>query len=80
MVKQWAMSYVIGAVIFGLMMPGIDNYAHAGGFAGGYLLSAFFNPMTPERGDHLIVALVCLAASALAVIASVVTGLPLVPH
>ena len=37
-------------------MPGIDNYAHAGGFLGGYATSAFFNPLTRERGDHMLVA------------------------
>jgi len=77
LVKQWAMSYVIMAAVFGILMPGIDNYAHAGGFAGGYLMSAFFNPMTRERGDHLLVAFLCLAASALALVASVWHGLPL---
>ena len=24
-------------VLIGFLFPGIDNYAHAGGFAGGYL-------------------------------------------
>jgi rhomboid protease GluP len=77
MVKQWAMSYVIMAAVFGLLMPGIDNYAHAGGFAGGYLTSAFLNPLTQERGDHMIVAFICLVATVLAIIASVIHGIPL---
>jgi hypothetical protein len=58
-----------------LLVPGIDNYAHIGGFAGGYLASAFLNPMSRERGDHTIIALCCLAASAISIIASIVTGL-----
>jgi hypothetical protein len=56
---------------------GIDNYAHLGGFAGGYLTSAFLNPMTRERGDHMIIAVICLVASALSIIVSIITGLPL---
>ena len=36
MVKQKATVIMIQAVIFGLLVPGIDNYAHLGGFAGGY--------------------------------------------
>jgi len=32
--------------------------------------------MTKERGDHVIIALGCLVASALAIVASIVTGLP----
>jgi rhomboid protease GluP len=75
-VKQMALSIMLQALVFGLLIRGIDNYAHIGGFAGGYLTSAFLNPMTRERGDHMIVALVCLAATAAAIVASIVTGLP----
>ena len=63
--------------IYGLVMPGIDNYAHAGGFFGGYLVSRWLDPLRPERVDHLIAGLACLAISALAVIASVVFAIPL---
>jgi rhomboid protease GluP len=76
-VKQMAVSIMVQAAIFGLLVPGIDNFAHLGGFAGGYLTSAFLNPMTRERGDHMIIALVCLAATLLSIVASVVTGLAL---
>jgi hypothetical protein len=68
---------MIQAVIFGLLVSGIDNYAHLGGFAGGYLTSAFLNPMTRERGDHMIVAAVLLAATVVAIAASILTGLSL---
>lgn len=56
------------AVLFlmGLVMPGVDNFAHAGGFIGGYATSAFFNPMKRERGDHLIAAILCLALTLIA--------------
>jgi rhomboid protease GluP len=79
--RQQANFIIVQAVMFGLLFgpnAGIDNYAHLGGFAGGYLMSAFLNPLTRERGDHVIVAIVCLAASALAVIVSIVTGLSLI--
>ena len=74
--KQMAQSIVIQAVLFGVLMSnaGIDNFAHLGGFAGGYLTSAFLTPMTRERGDHIVVAALCLLATLLAVVASVVTG------
>jgi rhomboid protease GluP len=77
--KQQAQYIIIQAVLFGVLMggSGIDNYAHLGGFAGGYFTSAFLNPLTRERGDHAIVAIACLVASALSVIASIVTGLSL---
>ena len=75
--RQMAVSIMIQSVIFGLLVPGIDNFAHLGGFAGGYFTSAFLNPMTRERGDHMIVAAVCLAATALSIAASVLTGISL---
>src|SRR5580765_2076591 len=73
--RQMAVSIMIQALIFGLLVPGIDNYAHLGGFAGGYFTSAFLNPMTRERGDHMIVAIACLVATAMSIAASFLTGL-----
>ena len=80
MAKQMAQSIVIQAVLFGLVMgnSGIDNFAHLGGFAGGYFTSAFLDPMTRERGDHMLIAVGCLVATALSIVASVLTGLSLV--
>jgi rhomboid protease GluP len=74
-IRHTAISIMVQAALFGLLVPGIDNFAHIGGFVGGYLASAFLNPMTRERGDHVIIALICLVASALAIAASIVTGL-----
>ncbi len=68
--RQWALILFI----YGLVMPGIDNFAHAGGFLGGYISSAFFNPTTRERGDHLIVAGVLLVLTFAALAVSIVTG------
>jgi rhomboid protease GluP len=76
-VKQAALQYAIPFFLFGLIMPGVDNYAHLGGFAGGYLASAFLNPMTRERGDHTVIALMCLGATFVAIVASILSGLPL---
>ena len=73
-----AMRYAVILFIFGLIMPGVDNYAHAGGFAGGYITSAFFNPLTRERGDHMLAAVACLFATLLAILFSVVHGLGIV--
>jgi membrane associated rhomboid family serine protease len=77
LMKQQAMGYAATLFVFGLIMPGVDNYAHAGGFAGGYLTSAFFNPMTRERGDHLVVAVICLVATFAAIAFSILHGLAL---
>ncbi len=76
-IRREAMSYAITLFVFGLIMPGVDNYAHAGGFAGGYAASAFLNPLTRERGDHLVIAAVCLVATALAIGVSAFQGVGL---
>ena len=75
MARTYANQYVIMLVIMGFLFPGLDNYAHAGGFGGGYLVARFLDPLKAERIDHLAIALALLAASLLAVLASVLHGL-----
>ena len=65
---------IVMMFIFGLIMPGVDNYAHAGGFAGGWLAGRVLDPLKPERIDHMIGALVCLALSVISIVASVLTS------
>ncbi len=72
-----AVGYAVILFIFGLIFPGVDNYAHAGGFAGGYYTARFLDPLLPERGDHLLLALVCIALTALSILVSVVLGVPM---
>ena len=72
--KQWTL-YMI---IFGFIFPGIDNWAHLGGLAGGYLIARFLDPLHAERLDHLIAALAFFAITAIAIIYSVVTAIPLI--
>jgi rhomboid protease GluP len=77
LVRSEAIRYAVILGFFGLIMPGIDNFAHAGGFLGGYAMSALFNPLTKERGDHLLIAALCLLATFLAIAASVYKGMSL---
>jgi rhomboid protease GluP len=77
LIRTEAMRYAVILFVFGILMRGIDNFAHAGGFIGGYASSAFFNPLTRERGDHLLAAALCLAATFLAIVVSVLGGPPL---
>jgi rhomboid protease GluP len=76
-VRQQAWRWIVGGLAFGFIMPGIDNWAHLGGLAGGYLMSFWLDPLRPERGTHVIIALACLVLSAAAILLSVVTGLPI---
>jgi rhomboid protease GluP len=76
-VGETAKRYAVILVLFGFIFPGVDNWAHLGGFAGGWAAAHVLDPLAPERLDHLVLALACLLATAAAVVVSVVTGLPL---
>jgi rhomboid protease GluP len=73
MVRSEAMGYALTLFVFGLIMPGVDNYAHGGGFLGGYLAGMLLDPLKPERGDHLVAAIVCLGLTAAALAVSIVS-------
>lgn len=76
---QTAMSSSIlqsGAMLlaFGLLVPGIDNWAHAGGFLGGWLIAKMLRPLEPETKNHLFLALVCLVLTVLSILVSAGVG------
>jgi rhomboid protease GluP len=71
-----AKSLALVMFIFGLIMPGVDNYAHAGGFAGGWLAGRWLDPLKPERVDHLALAVGCLVLSILSILVSVLMPMP----
>ena len=62
-------------LLFGFIMPGVDNWAHLGGLGGGYLAAKLLDPLQPERGNHVIAALACLLLSLVSVVLSVATGI-----
>jgi rhomboid protease GluP len=70
-IAQNAWYYAIIGFMFGFIMPGIDNYAHAGGFLGGFIAGQLLDPLRPERVNHIVLAIVCLTLSMLAIVASV---------
>lgn len=72
---QQALRFAVILGVFGLIMPGIDNWAHLGGFAGGYFLARWLDPMQPERTDHQIAALACVGLTILSVVVSILHGL-----
>ena len=39
-------------------------------------MAKWLDPMQPERGDHLLMAVICLAATGLSIVASIIFGLP----
>ena len=76
MLRTQATSYALSMFVFGLIMPGIDNYAHAGGFVGGYLASAWLDPLTRARPYHFFGAVLCLGLTVMAILASMLTVFP----
>ena len=76
-IKSQATRLAVMFIVMGLIMPGTDNFAHLGGFAGGYLVSALVKPLARERGDHMIWAAVCVVATLASIGFSVVHNLPL---
>ena len=78
MARSYATQSIIFVLIQGVFLGGIiNNLAHIGGIAGGYAAARVLDPLKPERVDHTVIALVCLGVSLLAVIASVIFGMPL---
>jgi len=73
-VGQQALGYAVALIVFGFVMRGVDNWAHLGGFAGGWLMARWLDPLRPERPDHVVWALLLLLLSGAAIVASVVHG------
>ncbi len=75
--RRMVWGWVVAGGIFGLVVPGIDNWAHAGGLAGGWLAARTLRPLEAERPGQVAAALACLVAMALSIGWSVVSGLAL---
>jgi rhomboid protease GluP len=71
-VSTTAWQYAVILFLLGLFGIRVDNWAHAGGFVGGYAAARWLNPSARERVDHLIGALICLVLSSAAVAWSLV--------
>jgi rhomboid protease GluP len=69
-IRTQATSMAVILFIFGFTMPNIDNYAHLGGFLGGYGVARWLDPLQPEKIDHMVWALACLGATVASILAS----------
>ena len=75
-VGRMAWSYALFMIIFGFLMRGVDNWAHLGGFAGGFLAGLLLDPRKEESGNHRLTAIACLALTVASVVASLVIQIP----
>jgi rhomboid protease GluP len=74
-ISSQAMTYAVVLFLFGFIMSNVDNYAHLGGFIGGYLTALILDPLRPERTDHFIAAIVCVALTLFSIVASIITAI-----
>jgi rhomboid protease GluP len=60
------LGWVIGLFLFGLLVPGINNWGHGGGIAGGIMLGFMlgYNEKNPESYFHRVLAVGCILATA----------------
>jgi rhomboid protease GluP len=75
-VSRTAWSYALYMIVFGFLMRGTDNWAHLGGFVGGFLAGVLLDPRKPETGNHMTAAVICLALTVASIVASLVVPLP----
>ena len=71
-VGRQAWSFAVILFVFGLAMARVDNWAHLGGFIGGYGTAKWLDPLRTERINHLIAALVCIGLTILSVALSII--------
>jgi rhomboid protease GluP len=60
--------WVISLALFGLIMPGINNWAHGGGIVGGAMLGMLlgYGERRPESSGHHVLAVICALSTVLA--------------
>jgi rhomboid protease GluP len=69
--------WALGIFLFGLLMPGINNWGHGGGIVAGAGLGILlgYHEKTRERGFHKIMAGACMVITILALIVAVGSGI-----
>jgi rhomboid protease GluP len=75
-IYKQAAGWIFGMVLFGLLVPGINNWAHGGGVLSGILLAflAGYNDSKKETFPHRVAAVFCLCLTILACLWAVLTA------
>jgi rhomboid protease GluP len=76
-IYKQAMGWVIGLIFFGLIFPGIDNWAHGGGLLSGILLAFLmgYNDNKQETAWNKLLAYACILLTAAILIWAVISSL-----
>jgi rhomboid protease GluP len=76
-IYRQAMGWIIGLILFGLMLPGINNWAHGGGIAAGIAIgfALGYEDRRAETMPHRIIAAVCALVTAGAVLFTLIQAI-----
>jgi rhomboid protease GluP len=74
LIGSQAKTYAIVLFVFGFIMPNVDNFAHLGGFAGGYIAARLLDPLVRERFSHMMAAFICLGLTLASILVSLLTA------
>jgi len=77
--SQGGIQYLVVFVIIGFIVQFIDNWAHIGGFAGGWLAARWLDPLHEENPSHYLGAFACLGLTALAFVVTIIDSLRSMP-
>ncbi len=75
--KRFARNAMIAVMIMGFVLPFVDNWAHFGGFLGGWAAARLLRPLEDESPTYLLGGVICLVLMAASIIVSIVHGLPI---
>lgn len=78
-VSREVSGWLISLLLFGLVMPGINNWGHGGGLVGGAVLAKLlgYSARRRETGGHHLLALACLLTTVLVLVWSAYLALSL---
>ncbi|HJV35257.1 rhomboid family intramembrane serine protease [Geomonas sp.] len=79
-VSKEVSGWLISLAVFGLIMPGINNWGHGGGAVGGVLLGKLlgYRERSPDNNLHRFLAVVCVIATIIALIPAVLAILGII--
>jgi rhomboid protease GluP len=75
-VFQSIWGWAVGIFIFGFLVPGINNWGHGGGMAGGFVLGLLlgYQERGPERWSHRLLSAGCVIVTGAVLLWAVVVA------